>query len=474
MCFDKKENPNFTTLEFVVSVLAIGDGTYNLTRFLNQLNDYVESKKLPELFSFFENLLKIFFHLLILMFILFVKDSYKCEEVNERKKMLKHKLKLFFIALLTSTCLNQWIFVIAQESHHESSLAHNQSKNDTKIKNYSNFELILFPLAIEFRICCAVELAIIFSRIYYKKKEKVRPTEISHDSGNKKQSGPCLIFLAFFILLILFSFIMFQFNNAFEDYFSELVINTSSTDTIKSITNIIHNDVEKYSVIFSEIIQSILSIICILLYCKCKCKRPIDGESIRLITNGDPDKGENLITNVDPDKDENLITNGENVCQKIRNYFEKPENIDLFCLFFVFAAIVAYFVIQIAGFSMFFKDECKSNLLKDEDALIKTMLAFTMSAELLSPIASVIQIFKIWKLVKKQEKNIELPLILINLSIWIFDTFSAKDSRTNPFMIRGWGEPWHNIDPILIPLTIFFNFHATVILIKLKTDHYHH
>ena len=49
LCFDKKENPNFTTLEFVVSVLAIGDGTYNLTRFLNQLNDYVESKKLPEL-----------------------------------------------------------------------------------------------------------------------------------------------------------------------------------------------------------------------------------------------------------------------------------------------------------------------------------------------------------------------------------------------------------------------------------------
>ena len=41
-------------------------------------------------------------------------------------------------------------------------------------------------------------------------------------------------------------------------------------------------------------------------------------------------------------------------------------------------------------------------------------------------------------------------------------------------MIRAYGKLWHIIDPTVIPLTIFFNFHASIILIKLKDGHYWH
>ena len=41
-------------------------------------------------------------------------------------------------------------------------------------------------------------------------------------------------------------------------------------------------------------------------------------------------------------------------------------------------------------------------------------------------------------------------------------------------MIRAYGKSWHIIDPTVIPLTIFFNFHASIILIKLKDGHYWH
>jgi hypothetical protein len=157
----------------------------------------------------------------------------------------------------------------------------------------------------------------------------------------------------------------------------------------------------------------------------------------------------------------------------LKDFFRKSENIDLLCLKIVFVGFIfGYLLIQLIGFINFFVKEHNYSILDQEDYLIWSMLILTIFAELLSPAASLYQLLKIQKLVKKREKNIELTLILVNIIIWILDTFSAKDSRTNPFMIRAYGKLWHTIDPIWIPLTIFFNFHASIILIKLKDGHY--
>ena len=116
-----------------------------------------------------------------------------------------------------------------------------------------------------------------------------------------------------------------------------------------------------------------------------------------------------------------------------------------------------------------------------EDDLIYGMFGSTIAAETMSAFACFCQLIAIIKLVKyrgqdrvKNSQKFIQFLILINLSIWLFETFSAKDSRTNPFMIRAWGEGWHKIDPVLIPPTIFFYFHSAIILIKLRDGHYDH
>ena len=183
-----RDKMNFTTLELIIILLlAIGDSTFNLTRFFDQLNEYFGSTKEPLAFSFTENLCKLVFHLFIFLYILFVKQSIdskneqKTAEVklnskeivvvaskNKKRKEILQKYKTFFTSLLTSTCFIQWILVIAQESHYESDLDKPRTNNKTNITNFSKFELILFPLAIEFRICCGVELGIILSTMYFK------------------------------------------------------------------------------------------------------------------------------------------------------------------------------------------------------------------------------------------------------------------------------------------------------------------
>ena len=74
LVYDRDKSMNFTTLELIIiSLLAIGDGTFNLTRFFDQLNEYFGSTKEPLAFSFTENLCKLVFHLFIFLYILFHK-----------------------------------------------------------------------------------------------------------------------------------------------------------------------------------------------------------------------------------------------------------------------------------------------------------------------------------------------------------------------------------------------------------------
>jgi hypothetical protein len=126
-------------------------------------------------------------------------------------------------------CFIQWIFVIAQESHYELTFDKHKTNNITNnkannITDFSNFELILFPLAIEFRICCGVELGIIFSSLFFNEKNKHNQNKIGI-----KETTPWIIFSVFTVIIGILTFIMFQFNNAFTNYFDELVINNNTS-----------------------------------------------------------------------------------------------------------------------------------------------------------------------------------------------------------------------------------------------------
>jgi hypothetical protein len=96
LIFERKKIKTFTTLEFIISLLAIGDGTYNLTRFSDQLIEFRGSKKEPLAYSFTENICKYFFHLFIFLFILpktksDLKDEQLAGTTNNEQLKTKNK-----------------------------------------------------------------------------------------------------------------------------------------------------------------------------------------------------------------------------------------------------------------------------------------------------------------------------------------------------------------------------------------------
>ena len=63
--------------------------------------------------------------------------------------------------------------------------------------------------------------------------------------------------------------------------------------------------------------------------------------------------------------------------------------------------------------------------------------------------------------------------ILMNLTIWLLDTFGDKSSAKSQIQIKSFGdEAFEYFSPILLPLAKFFRFHSCVVLIKIKYEKY--
>jgi hypothetical protein len=69
------------------------------------------------------------------------------------------------------------------------------------------------------------------------------------------------------------------------------------------------------------------------------------------------------------------------------------------------------------------------------------------------------------ELMHKPARELITALLLTNLSLWFFDTFSAKRFETKPFLIEHFGIlKWSIINAFSSPLAIFYRFHSSVCL----------
>ena len=102
-----------------------------------------------------------------------------------------------------------------------------------------------------------------------------------------------------------------------------------------------------------------------------------------------------------------------------------------------------------------------------------TWLTFVTSVS--SIFQSILQTICIKFLYKKlhMHKAYVKVLILLNFSIWLFDTFSSIKHDASRIQRNVYGESiWEILCIILIPLSIFYRIHSSIILIKLNARVY--
>lgn len=69
------------------------------------------------------------------------------------------------------------------------------------------------------------------------------------------------------------------------------------------------------------------------------------------------------------------------------------------------------------------------------------------------------------QLVHKPARELITTLLLTNVSLWFFDTFSAKRFDTKPYLIEHFGIlKWSIINAFSSPLALFYRFHSSVCL----------
>jgi hypothetical protein len=115
--------------------------------------------------------------------------------------------------------------------------------------------------------------------------------------------------------------------------------------------------------------------------------------------------------------------------------------------------------------------------IKSEDNILNEINKITEAiARILSLIQSSIQTFFILECLRRYaEKNksfmrkpareLITSLLIVNVSLWFFDTFSAKRFDTKEFLIEHFGIiKWSIINAFSSPLAIFYRFHSSVCL----------
>ena len=90
-------------------------------------------------------------------------------------------------------------------------------------------------------------------------------------------------------------------------------------------------------------------------------------------------------------------------------------------------------------------------------------------------IQSFLQVLIIWILGSKitLHKGFLQIFILLNFALWLFETFSASKHETSKVQSDVYGQSaWEILASIFIPLSIFFRFHSSVILVKINAKKY--
>jgi hypothetical protein len=163
-----------------------------------------------------------------------------------------------------------------------------------------------------------------------------------------------------------------------------------------------------------------------------------------------------------------------NVLKKLRNStqarqdaepFQRKFKIDFTFLLIAFIFLVLYCGITLVGALMY----------APAGTLTKVIMGFTIIASVIPVPQTIIQIVVIYKIYKNKiflSEYITDMWIILSFAVWLFDTFSAKGYDTNEIQIAFYKQFWDILNPIFIPMSIFFRFHSCIVFANIKGKAY--
>lgn len=391
--------------------------------FFNQIADFMLSAISNK--QSFEN---IFFYIslttiLVKCFMNSITAFYVIVEPNENQK---RPTWLTFITL--SSIIGQFAYTVGQELYEKNQVREPGLNFAGRFIDSSNYQFIFYPLAIEFCSFCFVELLLsLFNNNHYSdyhieddNNDYDRDRIINEE--NKKPIRASLnllrLSLAFMILFaVIFCYIIAEYNNV-SAHIQDL--RNSSISISKIFTQDELNFITASESI--ELILNVLSLVISFLICF------------------------NIIFS-------RLWSTSGQVLVKLYNHAW----IDYcyFILSLLFLCIYTFF--ELNGLFKVAVDTAHMNQIR----------RLTEAASFFQFFSGLMQSLAVYMALRcKRNGRFVYLLMVLNLAMWLFNTFSAKEARTNPFLIRWYGTDWAYVDAITIPMSIFFRFHTFVILIK--------
>jgi hypothetical protein len=466
----KHNQPNLIKSKIILTtfivILGFSDTLFNLTQFLNHLFliinhqfNFIKCGYSSIISILIERFVKIFYQLSILLFILQYENYY-----NAISKQLLY-LKLFLVYLSLSF-ITQWCYIVLQEVYVDNGCISYNASVSNNLTSFETYEPILYPLAVEFRIYCFIEILYLYfcikkihSAICQQSRKSSVDQEIESDSEDEVildvyessdhqtlDLSNIPIMFGIFLMSCTIGFIFFQDAN-FESRNNNLVL----------ITN--------------ELFEVLILFVCIILLI-ILLKRFLKMDNPRINFQN------SLLLSLWPLHRFRDKKNPNQNCQYFKFLFSIWKNndlvtieakIDLLTLNFSCLSLVLYSVLSIASLIEFING---STSYTDNTKRVAKILALTTLLVLLVQV--IVQIFVVGFMLYNQSycramfRKLIQFLILLNFVLWLVDTFSAKKYFTNSTESR----MWKIMGPLLIPLSILYRFQSCVILIKILYDKY--
>lgn len=453
-----------------VAVLGIGDSVLNLC----QLTDIIliiinEDHKhesaiimLYDIVSIIEYGVKSIYHICLLIFVLYHEKF---------RQTLTHCPSKYFIACLSVSCLYQWILIILEDVHHGTEMYSKKNinvnataiqVNQTSLILFDKYEKFLYPLAIEFRITLFIEFACLAFKV---DQDGYDDEGYSSAILNSIRNG-FNWFLVTFLKAVDFIFqkiICFQINKqpslnghvevqrkeiTFVEYcFTFFLIIISVFLTCVAFIIVVFRD--NNSNVDPDMVRAVAEICHFVLLCAA-----LIYVSILFFV---------IVKNSRIEKSHIHSTHNSDIEKKI----------DFFILFLSNLSLVVYHILSIIA-SSYSINKGTSKATNSNDEFIKYI---ELLYSIVPIIESTLQFYVVWLLENKIKINKEYIqiLILLNFSLWLFDTFSVVFILLNKIPINLYSSIiWKSIVTVFLPLSIFYRFHSCIVLVKINVEKYVH
>ena len=514
---DHHSKPNLIKSHIILTTIMIiigfNDSLFNLTQFFNNLFlilnkqfDFTQCGYTSLIMSIIENFFKVFYQLIILLFVLQYENYYIA---ISRKRLY---LKLFIIYLLFSFLI-QSIYIILQEIYENNSFCLATALDTVKsngtlettvvliststistnstiteaitmttaattkiiatqiLTSFKTYEPILYPIAIEFRIFCFIKIL----NLYYSIKKINRQSIMKKDTienDNESQSDDD------------FAVVDRYDENNLNNSNDNKEINKNDLNGIPIIFGVflmsctigfiffqndnLDNTSNSFMLIINEFFELILLFFGIILLFVCfnailKIKAQVSFKNSIML----------VIWPIHRFKLKKNIGFCDQFCNskwRKNDLATEETKIDLMTLNVSCFSLIVYSALSISSLIQFINNKSTSS-----DGIKQTAKILSLISLIVLLIQVTFQLFIVGFMMYNQnnsrinfKKLIQL-LILLNFVLWLVDTFSAKKYFVSS---SGSNLNWNVAGPVLIPISLLYRIQTCIILIKIFFDKY--